>query len=186
VLVDATRPGSACLPLGWLREPWDGIRRADLVWITRADLVDAATLAGLTTRLDALGIPWIRDRHQDGGLTPLGGGAARSSASLTGQRVVLASGIGNPHGFEAAARRHGWSVVCSLRFPDHHRYDRADCALLAAETRRHHATLVVTAKDAVKIAPIGLDVPCLVLAAGDRPDAEALAVLDRLLAALTG
>lgn len=181
VLIDATRPGGACLPLGWLREPWSGLRRARLAWISRADLAAPADLAALVARLDAAGVPWIRDRHQDGGLTPLAGGEPRPSAALAGRRVVLASGIGNPHGFEAAAHRHGWSVAASLRFPDHHRYDRGDAALLARYADRLRAELVVTAKDAVKLAPLGLTAPCWVLAAGDRLDGDGLAVLDRVL-----
>lgn len=186
VLIDATRPGDACLPLGWLREPFAGIRRARLAWISRADLAAPAALAALIRRLDAAGVPWIRDRHQDGGLTPLGGGETRPSATLAGQPVVLASGIGNPHGFEAAAQRHGWQVAESLRFPDHHHYDRADADLLAEAARRHRAVLVVTAKDAVKLAPLGLAAACWVLAAGDRLDGEGLAELGRVLAPLAG
>lgn len=184
VLVDATRPGDACLPLGWLREPLAGIRRARLAWISRADLVAPAVLAALARRLDAEGVPWIRDHHQDGGITPLAGGEARPSSSLAGQRVVLASGIGNPHGFESAALLHRWQVAVSLRFPDHHRYDRADAGLLAEAARRHQAALVVTAKDAVKLAPLRLDATCWVLAAGDRLDAAGMAELGRVLAAL--
>ncbi|MCK6490669.1 MAG: tetraacyldisaccharide 4'-kinase [Planctomycetes bacterium] len=186
VLVDATRPGDACLPLGWLREPMAGIRRARLAWISRADLVAPAALAALTRRLDALGVPWIRDHHRDGGLTPLGGGDTHPSATLAGQRVVLASGIGNPHGFEAAALLHRWQVVESLRFPDHHRYDRADARLLAEAARRHQAVLVVTAKDAVKLTALGLEATCWVLAAGDRLDGDGLAELGRVLAPLAG
>jgi tetraacyldisaccharide-1-P 4'-kinase len=79
---------------------------------------------------------------------------------------MLASGLGNPQGFERGALRHGWRVEASFRFPDHHRFDRADADLLAAEVQRLGATLVITGKDAVKLAPLlAPEIPCWVLQA---------------------
>lgn len=182
VLIDATRPGDACLPLGWLREPWSALRRARLAWVSRADLVTVDELAAITGRLDRLGIAWVRDRHAAGSITPLAGGDPQPATTLVGRPLLLASGVGNPRGFELAARRHGWTVAESWRFPDHHAYRTEDVAALDAATRRLGADLVVTGKDAVKLAPHPPTTPCWVLATGDRLDADGLARVDALLA----
>jgi tetraacyldisaccharide 4'-kinase len=183
VLIDATRPwgGGAVLPLGLLREGLRGLRRAHAVIVTRSDQATADELAAITARLLPLGVPIAYARHQPVSLTPLAGGAARAPAALAGVAVVLASGLGNPAGFERTARDLGWAVRATRRFPDHHRYDAADAAELAALAARHDAVLVVTAKDAVKLRGLALAAEVLTVAAAlDPAGTEAI---DALLAA---
>jgi tetraacyldisaccharide 4'-kinase len=190
VLIDATRPWGdarggrgAVLPLGYLREGRGALRRAGLLALTRGEAVDAAALAQLERELRALGRPLVRVDEADPHLLPLGGGARAEVATLAGAAVVLASGLGNPLGFERAARRHGWRVAASLRFPDHHRYTAADAGTLAERARAAGAVLVVTAKDAVKLAerwPAGAP-PAWVLRVESVVRAEDRAVLDAAL-----
>jgi tetraacyldisaccharide 4'-kinase len=178
--VDATRPGGALLPLGWRREAESGLRRAHLIWVARAGLVPESGLAALLARLAGFGAPVLRDRHLPGGLSPARGGPVVPAGELAGRPVVLASGIGNPDAFEEAARRLGWAVRRAYRFRDHHAYGPADAALLAEAAAG--AVLVMTAKDAVKLAPL-LPAGCdgRVLEPSDRLDEAGLAELDRLL-----
>ena len=182
VLIDATRPwgGGAVLPLGLLRESLSAVRRADAVIITRSDQVDAGALAAIVGRLSAWGRPVLLARHAPVALTPFGGGTARPPTALAGQPVVLASGLGNPEGFERTARALGWQVREHARFPDHHHYTAAEATALAALASRQGATLVVTAKDAVKLTAFELAAEVLSVAAGLDPAGES--ILDRLLA----
>jgi len=182
VLVDATRPwgGGAVLPLGTLREGLAAIRRAHAVIVTRSDQVDPAELARIDHRLARWGRPLAHARHEPVALTPLGGGDPRAPSALAGQAVVLASGLGNPQGFTRTARDLGWQVREHVRFPDHHHYTGVEAADLAALAARHDATLVVTAKDAVKLVAFRLVAEVLTVAAGLDPDGVLL--LDRLLA----
>lgn len=181
VLIDATRPwgGGAVLPLGLLREGLGSLRRAQAVIVTRSDQVPVEALAAIERRLRAQGRPLARARHAPVALTPLRGGADRPPEALAGRPVVLASGLGNPAGFERTARDLGWDVREHVRFADHHPYGADDASALAALATRHGATLVVTAKDAVKLRAHPLAAEVLMVAAALDPAGEAL--LDHLL-----
>ena len=148
--------------------------------VTRSDQVDPAELARIDHRLARWGRPLAHARHEPVALTPLGGGDPRAPSALAGQAVVLASGLGNPQGFTRTARDLGWQVREHVRFPDHHHYTGVEAADLAALAARHDATLVVTAKDAVKLVAFRLVAEVLTVAAGLDPDGVLL--LDRLLA----
>lgn len=178
VLIDALRPwgGGAVLPLGLLREGRSALKRAGCLVLTRSDQVDEATRDALVSSLMRWNVPVICARHQPVALRDLDGldgDHHREPAVLSGAPVVLASGIGNPLGFEHTARNLGWKIQAHLRFPDHHAYSDADCAALRAAAQQHQATLVVTAKDAVKLRNRGL-VGALVLeiAVGFAPPDE--------------
>ena len=157
VLIDATRPWGdagggrgAVLPLGYLREGRGALRRAGLLWITRTDLVSEEQLRRLRDQLAGLA-PIVEERMAGAELIAIADGRAEPVTTWRDRRVVLASGIGNPAGFEAAAQRLGLNVVASHRFPDHHHFTAAEAAALRADTGHRDAALVVTTKDAVKL-----------------------------------
>jgi tetraacyldisaccharide-1-P 4'-kinase len=89
--------------------------------------------------------------------------------------VVLASGIGHPGGFEDLALRLGLSVAASWRFPDHHHFSQDETDALATQ-----GTLIVTGKDAVKLAALPRPPAAWVLEA-DHAVADAQP-LERLMA----
>jgi tetraacyldisaccharide 4'-kinase len=180
ILVDATRPGHWCLPLGWLREPWSGLRRADLLWISRAGLVESGELARLQGRLPQ-GPARVADVHRPGDIVSLDGAQRLSPGELQGRPLVLASGLGNPRSFELAAAGQGIAVVAAWRYPDHHHFTAGDLADLESCCRRHQAGLLITAKDAVKLRPLRPAVEVWVLAVSDALDEAGGAVLDRCL-----
>ncbi len=172
VVIDATRPWGdpqggrgALLPLGYRREGLSGLARCQVAWISRGHLAPERA-AGLVAGLRERGLAVVREAAPERGFATLAGAGCAAPAGP----VVLASGIGNPLGFELDARDLGLAVRASLRFPDHHRYSAADAAAIAAQAAA--ATVVVTAKDAVKLAalwPAGAPA-CLVLRASARLD----------------
>lgn len=153
VLIDATRPwaGGAVLPLGLLREGFGALQRAHVIVVSRSDQVESQALAAITTQLAAYGKPVLLARHAPATLQPLSGGESVPPTSLAGRAVLLASGLGNPLGFERTANDLGWNVIAHRRFPDHHHYTASEAAALASEAARLGASLVVTSKDAVKL-----------------------------------
>jgi tetraacyldisaccharide 4'-kinase len=183
VVIDATRRlDEPLLPLGYAREPRAALARAGLAWISRAHLAPAPGLGGL---------PTVREDVPERWLTPVAGGERAEARNLAGQRVVLASGIGHPRGFEMDAGDLGWDVRLSLRFPDHHAYTAADARVITARAAALEAVPVLTAKDAVKLAPLWpAGAPGLVLHARSRlaaADAEVVdAALRKLLSAAGG
>ncbi|MEK7413005.1 MAG: tetraacyldisaccharide 4'-kinase [Planctomycetota bacterium] len=191
VVIDATRPWGdpnggrgAMLPLGWRREPISALRRAQVAWISRGHLALARADA-LAAELSGMGLTVVREATPTRTLVTLAG----EPTTMPAGRVLLASGIGNPLGFELDAQDLGWSVAASLRFSDHHPYTPADVtAITGRATALGVNAVVVTAKDAVKLAGLwpAHALPCFVLRAVTtlRPEDTAVLALavDRVLA----
>jgi len=155
VLIDALNPFGygRLLPRGLLREPLSGLRRADLIVLTRADqCADAEKLRILASiRRNAPDCEIIEVAFRPDGLVNSTGDTA-TLASLTDKPVVAFCGIGNPESF----RRTLAACECDVRefrvFPDHHHYSETDVEEIAALAGRHDAAAVVaTLKDLVKI-----------------------------------
>ena len=163
VLVDATRPWGlpavigaepvcALLPRGLLREPRTSLPRADAIVVTRSDQVAASALAQLELQLAhfAPGRPLAHAVHAPRALVDEEG-VETTPASLAGVEIDVARALGNPAAFEATVRGLGAIVRGHRIFPDHHRYVRADLDGLGVAR-----PLVVSGKDAVKIAALGV------------------------------
>ncbi len=155
VLIDALEPFGLghLLPRGLLREPLSSLRRADVVVLSRADLVSASKRAAIRTEAERRTGPlhWVEARH-----APLDvidtAGTATPIGELTGQSVAAFCGIGNPDGF----RRTILPLCSELRdfriFPDHHDYTATDIDSLQRWARAVEANLVLTTqKDLVKL-----------------------------------
>jgi tetraacyldisaccharide 4'-kinase len=159
VLIDALRPFGFghVLPRGLLREPLSALRRADLVIITRADLVDAGALAALKQDLAArarTGAPVLVAGHQPRGLL-VADGSRRHADWLRGREVAAACGIGNPEAFRRTLEQCSARVRLFEIFPDHHAYTPADLDhVLRLAEAAGLKTLVTTGKDWVKWQPL--------------------------------
>lgn len=177
VTLDATAPwgGGHLLPRGRLREPREGLARADCILITRANLSD--DLEGLraeAARLSDGRAVVVASRVRMRGLRPLGGANEMSY----GANVELESGavrestaafcaIGNPQAFFEQLRRDGFELCHTRAFPDHHDFQESDIAAVAREAERHGARLLLTtAKDAVKLRGRSFPLPCYVVEIG--------------------
>ncbi len=185
VLIDATRPWGradggpgAVLPLGYLREGRRGLARAGLFWLSRSDLVRPERLMAIRACLPP-GIPVVEELLGEATIHGAPGQPGEPATAWRERRVVLASGIGNPAGFEAVAARLGLAVVESHRFPDHHHYTASEATALQRAAEREQAVLVITSKDAVKLRHFLPTVRELVVTSTLREQAP----LDRALAA---
>ena len=99
------------------------MRRADLVVLSRADLVAAAERAAIRAEAERHAGPlrWVEARHApidlidaDGTATPLD--------ELAGQSVAAFCGIGNPEGFRRTLLPLCRELIDLRIFPDHHDY----------------------------------------------------------------
>lgn len=157
VLIDALRPFGYrhVLPRGLLREPLQGLRRADVVGLSRVDAVDAHTRQSLHDEIMTLSpeCAWLELAHLPRRLINTTGDKT-SLAQLAGQRVVAFCGIGNPDGFHATIRELGCQIEHLHVFPDHHDYCQADLDQLrdvVAKAHRPIDALLCTHKDLVKL-----------------------------------
>lgn len=159
VLLDATNPFGFgyLLPRGLLRESIRGLRRADLIVLTRADLVSRDELGKIRSRAEKIAgtCSWIETTHRPKGLLhwpdrldPI--------EKLQGRKVLIFSGIGNPKAFLQTVKNLGADVVEELVFEDHCSYQREDVERLQRWVEgvlSIHAIdfLVCTTKDLVKL-----------------------------------
>jgi tetraacyldisaccharide 4'-kinase len=170
VIIDATNPFGYghLLPRGLLREPLSGLKRADVVIITRSDHVSEPALAGIEDAVIAAA-PKLADRilrvifqptslrRRDGSTMPL------SKAAET--NVHLMAGIGNPEAFQTTAVRAGMYVTGTSWFPDHHHYSNTDLDLVREKAAANGALVVTTLKDLVKLPASSDSVAALEIAA---------------------
>ena len=155
VLLDALEPfgGGRLFPRGLLREPVCALRRAGVVVLSRADLVNEADRAAIRAEAERHAGPlrWVEARHApldlidaDGHSLPL--------TELADRKIAAFCGIGNPEGFRRTLATLSGSLACFRAFPDHHNYTAADVAELTAWARGLGADLALTTqKDLVKL-----------------------------------
>lgn len=154
VLVDALQPWGFehVLPRGLLREPMSGLRRADLIIVTRADQCSGPARERLRSELikyrgtpECVEVAFKPQRliDLDGNVQPIELLATRKSLAFCG--------IGNPEGFRQTLASLG--AIGEFRvYPDHHHYHEADLDELAKIATTTGAEIVVaTLKDLVKI-----------------------------------
>jgi tetraacyldisaccharide 4'-kinase len=155
VLLDALEPfGYGHLfPRGMLREPLSSLRRADVVALSRADLIDGNERSRIQTvvRRHAPDALWIECSHAPRELRSASGKRAEI-ASLANRKVAAFCGIGNPAGFRRTLSQCDFSVAAFREFADHHSYEQSDLDSLGAwASSLAVEALVCTQKDLVKI-----------------------------------
>jgi tetraacyldisaccharide 4'-kinase len=164
-VIDATNPwgGEQLLPSGRLRETREGLRRADCVVITRTEQTEK--LSELHEQIQACSgaKPIFFSRMRASRVVDLTGKEFDSKGSRS-STVAAFCGVGNPQSFFDQLGREGWKVRFTRAFPDHYRYAQSDIDRLVADAKSHGASaLMTTAKDAIKLAPLKIELPCLVL-----------------------
>jgi tetraacyldisaccharide 4'-kinase len=165
LLVDAGAPfgNGRILPLGPLREPVSGLRRADALIVTRGDGSCPAALREALERHHPKA-PIFHARIVPSRLADAGGAPVHMDR-LRGRRVFAFSGIARPARFEEDLERLGATLAGSRRFRDHHPFRPDDLAGVVAGARAAGAeVLVTTEKDGVRLdAPLPAGAPPLLV-----------------------
>lgn len=156
------------LPRGLLREPLSGLRRADLVVLSRSDLCSGGEVDAIRNRIQGIcpGVPVVTSVHRPGHFIRHGTEEELPLEWAQGRRLYAFSALGNPTAFPRTLERLDTTVVAHHAFRDHHWYTAADLAEVArAAVSEGAEALVTTEKDAVKIAELpGGSPPLFVLA----------------------
>ncbi len=155
VLIDALEPFGTgrLLPRGLLREPVGSLRRANLVVLSRADLISPADRRAIRAEAERRAGPlrWVMARHAPRSLVD-SEGVEYPLAEIAGARISAFCGIGNPEGFRRTLLPITGELVDLRTFPDHHPYDAADVRSLGDWAARTRAQVVLTTqKDLVKL-----------------------------------
>jgi tetraacyldisaccharide 4'-kinase len=153
VLIDALRPFGCghLLPLGRLREPLEGLARADAFLITRSRA--AANLKAISSMLhhynpDApVYFGWLENRRWTNKA-----GETLDAMAFRNSKAVAFCGLGNPESFWRSLANVGVRPIDRHFYGDHHRYTPNDLRRLAQHSRELGAEfLLTTAKDAVNL-----------------------------------
>ncbi|HVO09276.1 MAG TPA: tetraacyldisaccharide 4'-kinase [Vicinamibacteria bacterium] len=153
VCLDVADLSDRPLPLGRLREGPQGLRRADLVLLTRLEAADEDRLRDLEQQLGPARVHRVSRRVQ--GFRALDGSPAERP-----RRAFLLAAIARPSRLEWDVSGGGTLVVGRWFFRDHHRFRAEEVAAAAARARAAGADAVVTtAKDAVRLT--GMPEPAL-------------------------
>lgn len=148
VLLDAGSPfgNGLLLPAGPLREPLDGLRRADLFLITRSERTAEHPLVEQQVRQYNRDAPLLRAGHRRVGFVSRGGEPVPAPG-----RAVAFCGIGNPESFRADLLAEGIEIVEFLPFPDHHAYGRDDLQRIVQAAEPQGAATITTEKDLARL-----------------------------------
>jgi tetraacyldisaccharide 4'-kinase len=163
VCLDATLPfgNGQCLPAGDLREFRSGLRRADLVLLTRAAGLDQGQLRARIDRVRAIArqpeLPVHACAHAPRDVVVEPAGEVLPLASLRGRRAVLLAAIARPQSFVDSARALGVDVVAVAGFRDHHRFTTAELERVRATARTNSALVLTTEKDAARLPAADFD-----------------------------
>jgi tetraacyldisaccharide 4'-kinase len=155
VLIDATAPFGfdRLLPRGLLREPISSLKRADLIILTRANLISDAEQERIALKIQqhsgksigaatqtVVSCLWQSD------------GSSQPAASVKRQSVFVFCGVGNPESFQRTVESLGTTVVDKSYFKDHHTYTRDDLTQIGRLANDSGAqTILCTHKDLVKL-----------------------------------
>ena len=156
VCLDARLPfgNGQCLPAGDLREFRSGLRRADVLLLTRAGSLApehrADRVHGLR-RIAGRDLPVHFCEHRPSELVRRPDGANEPATALRGRRVVLLSAIARPGGFRATAAALGAEIVGEFAHRDHHTFTERELEAAVEHARRSDAELLTTEKDDARL-----------------------------------
>jgi len=151
------------LPRGLLREPAEGLRRADAVVLTRSDTSAGQEIEALADRVRQL-LGYRLDekepdkkkiiacsKHKAVALYNADGSKV-DLRELQGRKVYAFCGIGNPEAFETTLKQLGAEICGMGYFGDHIHYGEYVLQTLPQDCREHQADwLLTTEKDWVKL-----------------------------------
>ncbi len=129
VVIDATNPfgNRLLLPAGPLREPLRNLKRADIFWLNRMNLVEEERLERLKETLFRINreAKIIESYYSPVSLFDVSGKSYLPSF-IKGKKVWLLAGIGNPSSFEKVVSLLGADIIGKSFFPDHYAYQKKD------------------------------------------------------------
>jgi len=140
-------------PAGIFREPLDSLQRADIIGITKSDMIEESTKDEILRVLNNImpSKPVIFLCHKALSLRDVLGGFY-SLNDLVGKNIILLSAIGDPDYFNFVAEKLGADIVRRMDYPDHYRYMQSDLSDVNNNAVNCKADIILTTqKDYIKI-----------------------------------
>jgi len=141
---------SFILPVGRLRESMKGLQRADLLLVSRTDLVSTLSadyFKKINSNLFLDALPMSIGR-----ICLLSTDVEIPTTELKNERATAFCGLGNPDQFFNTVEHLTQSTPVTKSFPDHHKYSVADLNALIHQAKNTGCRyLITTRKDAVNL-----------------------------------
>lgn len=143
LLIDGKRGfGNGYLfPIGVLREPLRGLKRASFLMIKGKHSLSS---------LNSLTCPIISFNYKPKVIDSLFDDSILNVNSLKRKKIVVLSGIADPKSFKDTLEKLGALVIKEIVFPDHYAYTHKDMQIIAREAEGTDM-VITTMKDAVKL-----------------------------------
>jgi tetraacyldisaccharide 4'-kinase len=129
-------------PLGFLREPLEMARKADIILVNKGELTEP--IASLV-----VGTPVFSIKYRPLHLFNLKKRGAVDYRYAVGRKVLAFAGLGDNASFFDLLREIGADLVKTVEFPDHYEYTAEDVTSLQSSPEAE--VVLTTEKDAVKI-----------------------------------
>ena len=146
------------LPSGRLREPWNNIKRADAIIITKVNWNTKNKF--LRKKIEKIGIP-ILESYSNISISKL---FNKKIINSNYKRAYIVSGIGDTKSFHFATKSMGFNVCGYSAFSDHFSFSQKDINQILKNTKNLNADVILTTeKDWIKLQEIQIDFPVLVI-----------------------
>jgi tetraacyldisaccharide 4'-kinase len=152
VLIDATNPfgNGRLLPEGPLREPLEGLNRADIIVLTKSDIPAKESVSDTIEKVKRYNsrAPVFSASHRPLDLITVNGDV-KSLDFLAKKKIYAFAAIANTLSFESVLRAHGAEIVQFRNYRDHYSYKQKDM-----DDIQHDALgldIITTEKDLVKL-----------------------------------
>lgn len=171
VCIDVTNPfgNEKILPAGILREPLANLKRADVIVITRANMVGEKQLSNLKSKISKfVNCPILPSENKISRLTNLEEFFTNSQRTTDNQQPTMNNflafcALGSPKNFFEQLKRESFNLASVKAFSDHYFYKQKDIRELEKKAKQTGAeSLITTAKDAVKLKGLKFNLPCFV------------------------
>jgi tetraacyldisaccharide 4'-kinase len=173
VCVDATDPfgNGRTLPSGKLRESLSSLKRADLLVLTRSNLVSQTELERLEEKVrhHSEKTEMLRSSNHTADIVEIGGflggdGDSSDFGDFRNKNAFLFCALGNPQSFLTQMKEEGLKIVGKRFLRDHSGYDQKIVTEIEGKASAGGAAfLITTPKDAVKLREVSISLPCFVV-----------------------
>ncbi len=154
LLTDFSKPffNDQVLPMGRLREPRSGSKRADVVVVTKCSSLSSEEESAFTkaVQLHAGTKPIFFSGIQYKTPVPIEGN------TTVGKDIVLVTGIANSKPLEDYAAAH-YNLLHHFKFADHHVYSLSEIQSIESKAGQSKAVVLTTEKDMVKLIGLPID-----------------------------
>ena len=139
------------------REPWSSLKRAHLIFITKANVADLSTK--LNTKLEKFRLPLFKTNIVSPSYLLDMDNHKIKIDEINKKSALLFSGIGDHISFDKLVTSLGFKISDSIYFPDHHNYSISDIEKIRDKYNKLSVDIILTTeKDIIKISETDLPI----------------------------